>query len=82
MLTRYVQAALDRAHYELIQDAEPYYGEVPGLEGIWATGLTLEACRINLSEAVEDWLLLSVAKGLPIPSLDGVELLLPVRLAS
>jgi predicted RNase H-like HicB family nuclease len=82
MLTRYVQAALARAHYEMIQDAEPFYGEVPGLEGVWATGPTLEACRANLSEAVEDWLLLSVAKGLPIPTLDGVELLPPARLAS
>ena len=55
----------------------------PGLEVLSATGLTLEACRINLSEAVEDWLLLvSVAKGLPIPSLDGVELLYRYVLAS
>jgi hypothetical protein len=33
MLAEYLQAALDAAHYEIIQDQEPYYGEVPGLEG-------------------------------------------------
>jgi len=41
MLTQYIRNALARAHYEIIQDAEPYYGEVPDLAGVWATGLTL-----------------------------------------
>jgi predicted RNase H-like HicB family nuclease len=68
MLLHYIQAALDRANYELIEDEEPFYGEVPELAGVWATGITLEACRNNLAEAIEDWLLFSVAKGLPIPA--------------
>ena len=59
MLTQYLQAALDRARYELIEDEEPYYGEVPELPGVWATGETLEACRRNLASALEDWLLFS-----------------------
>ncbi len=67
MLLRYIQAALDRAHYELIEDEEPFYGEVPELAGVWATGTTLEACRNNLAEAIKDWLLFSVR--LPIPAL-------------
>ena len=45
MLLRYIQAALDRAHYEMIVGEEPFYGEVPALEGVWATGRTLEECR-------------------------------------
>ena len=82
MLTRYIQAALDRARYELIQDDEPFYGEVPGIEGVWATGLTLETCRSNLADAVEDWLVFSIAKGLPIPELDGRTIRLPAPAAS
>lgn len=31
MLTEYIQAALDRAHHGLIEDEEPFYGEVDGL---------------------------------------------------
>jgi len=42
---------------------------VPDLAGVWASGETLEACRNNLAEAIEDWLLLSIAKALPIPDL-------------
>ena len=48
MLIQYIQAALERAKYEIIDDEEPYYGEVPELEGVWATGKTLEECRRNL----------------------------------
>jgi predicted RNase H-like HicB family nuclease len=69
MLLRYIQSAMDRAHYELIDDEEPYYGEVPGLKGVWASGKTLEECRKDLADAIEDWLLFSIAKGLPIPSI-------------
>lgn len=32
MLTEYIEAALAGTKYELIQDEEPYYGEVPGLQ--------------------------------------------------
>ena len=77
MLIRYLQEALDLAHYEMLRDEEPYYGEVPGLEGVWATGKTLEECRKNLAEAIEDWLLFSIAKGFPVPPLGGIQLRLP-----
>jgi predicted RNase H-like HicB family nuclease len=81
MLLQYIQTALDRAHYELIEDEQPFYGDVPELEGVWATGPTLEACRNNLAEAIEDWLLFSIAKGLPIPALGEVAIRLPDKLA-
>lgn len=55
MLLDCLAAALDRAHYEKIEDEEPYYGEVPGLQGVWASGRGLEECRRNLQAAVEDW---------------------------
>ena len=69
MLLQYIQTALDQAHYEMIEDEEPFYGKVLALPGVWATGKTLEACRRNLAEAIEDWVLFSVAKGLPVPVL-------------
>ncbi len=74
MLIEYVNKAMEHAHYEIIDDEEPYYGEIPELSGVWATGKTLEACRRNLARALEDWLLFSLAKGLPISALDGLEI--------
>jgi predicted RNase H-like HicB family nuclease len=82
MLLGYIQEALERARYELIEDEEPYYGEVPELPGVWATGKTLETCRRNLAEAVEDWVLLSVTKGLPIPALGQIAIRLPEKVST
>ena len=82
MLTQYIQCALDRAHYEIIHDEEPYYGEVSGLDGVWATGKNLEECRKHLAEAIEDWLFFSIAKGLPIPPLGEVTIRLPEEVVS
>ena len=63
-----------RAHYEMIDDPEPFYGEIRECRGVWATGKTLEECRQTLLETLEGWLVLSLQRGLPIPSLDGISL--------
>ena len=82
MLLRYIQTALELAHYEIIEDDEPFYGEVPPLPGVWATGKTLEECRRNLAEAIEDWVLFSIAQGLPIPRLGKVTIRVPEKVTS
>ncbi len=69
MITQYIEAALSRARYEIIEDEEPYYGEVPELEGVWATGKTLEECRRNLAEVIDGWLVVRLRRGLDIPSI-------------
>lgn len=77
MIVEYLAAALERAHYEIIEDEEPFYGEVPELAGVWATGSTLEECRRNLGSAVEDWLLLGIRRGDTIPPLGDVVVEVP-----
>ncbi|RKY05583.1 type II toxin-antitoxin system HicB family antitoxin [Candidatus Poribacteria bacterium] len=79
MLIEFIEEALKRAKFEIIDDEEPFYGEVPELEGVWATGKTLEECRENLRTAIEEWILLSVSLGLPIPRLGDVEIVVPSR---
>ena len=74
MLTEYIEEALRRARYEVIDDEEPYYGEVPELKGGWASGKTLEECRENLKEVIEGWILVSLRKDLPVPSLGAREI--------
>lgn len=69
MLIEYIEEALNRAHYEMIEDEEPFYGEVKELPGVWASGATLEECRKNLRDTIEGWILLSIRKKLPIPKL-------------
>jgi len=69
MILEYINAAMEKARYEIIEDDEPYYAEVPGLRGVWASGKTLEECRRNLSETIEGWIIIRLKKGLTIPSI-------------
>ena len=81
MIIEYIDAALERAKYEMISDEEPYYGEVPGLKGVWATGRTLEECRKKLSEVIEGWIVIRLRKGLPIPPLGKYRIKEPKELS-
>jgi predicted RNase H-like HicB family nuclease len=74
MLTEYVQAAMRRARYEILEDDGAFYGEISGFDGVWATADTLEGCREELSEVLEGWIILSLSKNLPLPTVDGISL--------
>lgn len=69
-MIQYIQAALENARYEIIDDEKPYYGEVPKLDGVWGSGNTLEECRQNLEEVIDEWVLVRLTKGLSIPQID------------
>jgi hypothetical protein len=68
MLTKYIQAAMKRAQYEILED-KACHGSTAGFDGVWANEPTLEACRQELQEALEDWILLGVSLNheLPVP---------------
>ena len=68
MISQYVATALERAHYRLVDDGT-FAGTVRGLRGVIATGPTLEACRRELAEVIEEWILVRVARGMAIPRL-------------
>lgn len=74
MIREYIQEALARANYEMIEDEEPFYGEIPELKGVWATGRTLEECRSNLADVLDGWIVVRLRRGLPIPSLGTVSI--------
>jgi predicted RNase H-like HicB family nuclease len=74
MLSRYMQAAMSRARYEILKDDKSYYGEIRGCRGVYANAPTLEECREALAATLEDWVLLRVHKHLPLPKIGGVEL--------
>ncbi len=74
MLTQYIAAAMRKAKYEILADDGTYYGEIPGFEGIWANAPSLEDCREELAEVLEEWVLFRVSKGLPLPVVGGIEL--------
>jgi predicted RNase H-like HicB family nuclease len=74
MLTDYIKAAMRRARYKILPADGSFYGQIQGLEGIWAHADTLEVCRDELEDVLEEWIVLSLAKNLPIPTIDGLDL--------
>lgn len=68
MISMYVAEALRRAQYRIVDDGV-FCATVAGLPGVIATGKTLEACRDQLAEVIEEWLLVRVSQGLKIPRL-------------
>jgi len=74
MLTAYIKAAMRRAKYKVIEDPNPFFGEILELPGVWANGATLEECRDELEEVVEEWIILGLKFEDRIPELDGINL--------
>ena len=74
MLLEYIQAALGHAKYEILPDDGAYYGEIPECNGVYAHAGTLEACRQELQEVLEEWILFRVSRQLPLPTIDGIQL--------
>jgi len=70
MLTNYIRAATSSATYELLDDGT-FYGEIPDCPGVWGNAETLEACREDLQDALEGWIILGLRLGHTLPIVDG-----------
>jgi predicted RNase H-like HicB family nuclease len=66
MLTSYLLKKLGVAKYKILEDGT-YYGEIASIKGVWANGKTLEICREELQEVLEEWLILSLKTDKKIP---------------
>lgn len=74
MLLEYVQAAMNNAQYEILPDDGTFYGSIPACQGVWANATTLEACRTELQEVLEDWILVGLWHRQSLPVIDGIDL--------
>jgi predicted RNase H-like HicB family nuclease len=80
MLINYIHTAMHKANYELLEDGT-FYGEIPECQGVWANAATLEACREELQDALEGWIILGLRLGHTLPILDGIDLNLTKEVA-
>ena len=67
MLTEYLQAAMRRAKYEILPDDGSFYGEIPDFQGVYANASSLESCREELQEVLEEWVFFRISKDLALP---------------
>jgi len=73
----YMAAAMRRAEYEPLEEAGTvagWYGHIPGFEGLWASGASVEEARAELWQALDGWLTVNFfVSQLPPPDI-GVRL--------
>ncbi len=72
-LTAYIEGALELAHYDKLDDGS-FAGEIPRLPGVVAFGKSLKLCESELRSTLEDWLLVGLRLGHPLPKLAGIDL--------
>ena len=65
ILSGYIDMALARAEYDKLDD---------GCKGVIAFGKTLRECESELQSTFEDWLLVGLKLGHPLPVIDGYDL--------
>jgi predicted RNase H-like HicB family nuclease len=58
-----------------LPQGEGIYGAIEGLQGVWAQADSLEACREELREVLEEWIVLGLKMGHSLPAIDGIALL-------
>ena len=74
MLAHYLDVAMEMAQYEILEEDGTYWGEIPGLQGVWARHQTLAGCQRELREALSDWVALRLRLRLEIPELAQMNL--------
>lgn len=80
--TDYFEAAMRLAEFEEMEEDEGWFGTIPGFDGLWASGQTLELCRVELRSTLEDWVLFSINHRMPLPAAGGIDLhLAPIEAA-
>ncbi len=71
MLSEYIQKALEKARYKVLDDGT-WFAEISDFEGVWANAATVEECRHELVEVLEEWLVLTRRDRDAIPEIEGV----------
>jgi predicted RNase H-like HicB family nuclease len=74
MILEYIKSAMKNAHYELLEEDNSFYGEIPGFQGVYANEATLEECRDELESVLEDWILFSISRNSMLPIVNGMSL--------
>ena len=73
VLSDYVRAALAQAEYDKLEDGS-YGGRIPSCEDVLAFSSSLLDCENELRATLEDWILLGLRLGHPLPVIAGIDL--------
>ncbi len=64
---------MSEAVYDKLEDST-FTGRIPSCKGIFAFGTTLRTCEDELRSTLEDWILVGLKLGHPLPVIEGIDL--------
>jgi predicted RNase H-like HicB family nuclease len=73
ILTAFISAAMREAKYKMLEDGS-FFGEIPSCPGVWSNKRSLEECREELQEVLEEWLIIKLRDRDTLPQIGGVDL--------
>jgi hypothetical protein len=73
ILTDYVESAMAQAVYEILEE-NSYAGRIPACTGVLAFAPGLKACEDELRSTLEDWVLMGLKLGHPLPVIAQIDL--------
>ena len=63
----FIRSAFREARFEILPDDGTFYGEIPSCQGVYANADSMEACRNELREVLEEWVSLRLRMNLRLP---------------
>ena len=72
MLDEYLHAVMQHAQYQF-EDDESVSGFIPDFKAVSARCESLDACKQELMESLEEHVFFHLARQLPLPKIEGVE---------
>ncbi len=73
ILSAYIEEAMSQALYDKLED-NTFSGRIPSCKGVIAFGNTLRDCEDELHSTLEDWLLVGLKLGHPLPVIGEINL--------
>ncbi|MEK7381531.1 MAG: type II toxin-antitoxin system HicB family antitoxin [Gemmatimonadota bacterium] len=73
ILSDYMAQAMAQAVYDKLEDGT-FAGRIPSCKGVVAFGATLRECEDDLRSTLEDWILIGIKLGHPLPVIGGIDL--------
>jgi predicted RNase H-like HicB family nuclease len=73
ILSEYVEQVMGQAVYDKLEDGT-FAGRIPPCKGVIAFGKTLRECEEELHSTLEDWILVGLKLGHPLPVIGGIDL--------
>lgn len=72
ILSEYISSASSLAKYQKLEDGT-FAGTIPACRGVIAFAATAEDCEREVHSVLEEWLLLSLKLGHPLPIIAGTD---------